>query len=710
VILRGASAAILVLATLYAGQAAAIRLVPSKQRAVRWTAASLLGCWAAVCVFHLLASLGQFRLFPALLVALAGSLATHRATGVGARQILSLVADDIGAACRYLEGPGGRWRSAARLALIALVGTVVSRAVILPPLGWDSITYHAVKAAMWVQTGGALPLELPGFWSDFKYFPPAGEILGAWAMLPFHADLAYGLVDVALWLCCWPVLHALARQLGVAERFLPLCSLYLMTVPAVYFWIGSGYVEVSMHFFALGGLLFLLRSIEGKQKATSLGLSILAWGSAVAVKIMALPLLLLSGAAILFVVLRDRGVDRATSLGTLCGGLAAGAVLGPVLLRNTLHLGFPLSPFPASVAGLTLGEIGPALEWLGQSKEWSWDRELEALVRVLGIGAGPNLGPIAVVVLAAGLAAAAALLKIRPVSTLLLIGFAAFTAWPYFGKAYATSRVTMYGGNGRFLYGVLVVATMLVALRASRERRPRLRLALGALVVAAALGSVLTNLVSNASSLEWPALLIGAAALPMLVRAAARQRPGSPVGTRAVALVTGIFLAASLPAPFLQAYRTELRYEALDRSRVGHEVLTYWAPMAALVDEPDRSYRLAFSQAPLRALRNFLYYFMGSRFQNELHFVPPTHDGRTPDLSLPDDRLLLQFDLEAWKHRLHRQGITHVVVLLPPWHELPWLRGNAEEFTFLIGDPSFYGLWRVEPRPIAEVSPASGEP
>jgi hypothetical protein len=710
VILRGASAAIFLLATLYASQAVAIRLFPGRGRAVRWTAASLLGCWTAICVFHLLASLGQFRLLPALIVALAGSLATRWATRVEARQVLSLVADDIGTACRYLEGSGGPWRRAGRLALVSLVGTAVTRAIILPPLGWDSITYHAVKAAMWVQTGGSLPLELPGFWSDFKYFPPAGEILGAWAMLPFHTDLAYGLVDVALWLCCWPVLHALARQLGIAERFLPLCSLYLLTVPAVYFWIGSGYVEVAMHFFALGGLLFLLRCLEGKEKATSLALSILAWSSATAVKIMALPLLLLSGTVILLMMLRDRGVDRATRRGLLCGGLAAAVVLVPVLVRNTLHLGLPLSPFPASLAGLTLGKIGPALEWLSQSKQWSWGRELEALVRVLGIGAGPNLGPVAVVVLAAGLAATGVLLKNRPIPTGLLIGFAAFSAWPYFGKAYATSRVTMYGGNGRFLYGVLVVAALLLAVQLSRGRRTRLRSTLGVLVVAAALGSVLTNLVANTSSLEWLALATGALVLPILVTATARARPGAPEGTRAVALAGGMFLAAILVPAALHPYRTELRYEAVERSTMGHEILTYWTPMAARLDEPDQAYRLAFSQAPLRAVRNFLYYFMGSRFQNELHFIPPTRDGKTPDLSLSDDSLLLQFDYEGWKRRLHREGITHIVVLLPPWHELDWLLNNEGDFTFLIGDPSFYGLWRVQSPPTSQLLPAGAVP
>jgi hypothetical protein len=430
----------------------------------------------------------------------------------------------------------------------------------------------------------------------------------------------------------------------------------------------------------------------------------------VAVKIMALLLLLLSGAAILFILLRDRGMDRAIRLGTLSGGLAGAAVLGPVFVRNTLHLGFPLSPFPASVAGLTLGKIGPALEWLSRSKEWSWDRELEALVRVLGIGAGPNLGPIAAVVLAAGLAAAAALLKTRPVTTSLLIGFAAFTAWPYFGKAYATSRVTMYGGNGRFLYGVLAVATLLLAMQLSHSRHRRATTLVGALVVAAAVGSALTNLISNASILEWPALLIGAAILPAPLTATARRRLGVPAGTRAVVLAGGIFVATSLAAPALQTYRSGLRYEFLDSSRMGHEILTYWAPMAALVDQPNRAYRLAFSQAPLRAVRNFLYYFMGSRLQNELHFVSPTRDGRTPDLALPEADLLLQLDREAWAQRLHRKGITHIVVLLPPWLELEWLRGNDEDFIFLVGDPSFYGLWQVPPRAITKVPPPPDEP
>jgi hypothetical protein len=707
VILRGASAALLLLVTLYASNAAAIRLVSSRQRSVRWTAAGLLACWSAICVFHLLAALQQFRILPALIIALAGGISIRWMTGLGVQRVFSLVLDDLIVACRYLQGSGGPGRTLARLALVSLVGTVAVRALILPPLGWDSITYHAVKAAMWVQTGGSLPLELPGLWSDFKYFPPAGEILGAWAMLPFHSDLAYSLVDVALWLGCWSVLHALARQVGVAERLLPYCSLYLLTVPAVHSWIGSGYVDVTMHFFALGGLLFILRWADGRQETVSLSLWILAWSSAVAVKITALPLLLLGGVVILVAMIRRRGADRATLPGLLSGGLAAAMVLLPIFLHNYRHLGFPLSPFPARIAGLTLGRIGPALDWISQSEAWSWDRELVALVRVLGIGAGPNLGPIAVAVLAASLPAAMARLRARPLETSLLIGFAACTAWPYFSKAYAITRVTRYGGNGRFLYGVLVVAALLVAAGIASMGSRRTERAVITLTVAAAVGSALTNLIVNASSLEWPALLIGAIALPLLVTGIARCRSGAVAGTRAAALAGGILLATSLAAPSLQSYRSELRYESLDRSRMGHEILTYWTSMAAMLDDPDRAHKLALSQAPFHYAGSFLYYFMGSRFQNELHFVPPTRDGGTPELSLPEDHLRRQRDFEAWFRRLHQKGITHVVVLTPPWHELDWLQANPQDFIFVLGDPGFYGLWRVRRAASSELSPAA---
>ena len=52
---------------------------------------------------------------------------------------------------------------------------------------------------------------MPGGWSMFRLFPSGGESLGAWAMLPFHDDTFYMLVDAAIWLAWLPALRAVRR-------------------------------------------------------------------------------------------------------------------------------------------------------------------------------------------------------------------------------------------------------------------------------------------------------------------------------------------------------------------------------------------------------------------------------------------------------------------------------------------------------------------
>ena len=132
----GACAAILIGTTLYGTQAIAARLFPNQGRCIRWSAAVVIGIWAAIVVFETLSVLHLFRTSAALIAALAGTLLANRTTGVEVLAVVELAAQDLSVMVnQYL--PAGHlltidhWRSAPK---------------VRDWYNWGSMAYWAVSA------------------------------------------------------------------------------------------------------------------------------------------------------------------------------------------------------------------------------------------------------------------------------------------------------------------------------------------------------------------------------------------------------------------------------------------------------------------------------------------------------------------------------------------------------------------------------------
>src|SRR5439155_10110040 len=105
------------------------------------------------------------------------------------------------------------------LVLSILVAIVVAHSLLLPPLGWDSLTYHAVKAARWVQRAGFVDAVAPGTWAVYRNYWAGAEVLTAWSMLPFHADTLAMAMQAVHWLLLGLAIIALVRELGAREPY-----------------------------------------------------------------------------------------------------------------------------------------------------------------------------------------------------------------------------------------------------------------------------------------------------------------------------------------------------------------------------------------------------------------------------------------------------------------------------------------------------------
>ena len=231
IIARALLAEFLAACLLFASYSLARRLTSGGSTAERYCALYLCGCWLLTAGFHALIGVGQFNLAGASALALLAGLLTWR-FGASPRD----VAQAIGSDWAELRATVARnWRSplglaVAPFALFAIV--LLARVMVLPLLGWDSLTYHGVKAGLWVQQGALAPYDAPGCWEYYRDCLPGGEIFTAWAMLPFHGDLAAGLPDFAHWLFLGLIFYALAQELGIAPRWALPAVCFLLAMPA----------------------------------------------------------------------------------------------------------------------------------------------------------------------------------------------------------------------------------------------------------------------------------------------------------------------------------------------------------------------------------------------------------------------------------------------------------------------------------------------
>ena len=77
----------------------------------------------------------------------------------------------------------GSGRGIGREIALRLVRDLVS-----PPMAWDSLTYHLFRPARWIQDGALRSSIGPDSWRFLEYFPHAGDVPWAWAMLPVRGD------------------------------------------------------------------------------------------------------------------------------------------------------------------------------------------------------------------------------------------------------------------------------------------------------------------------------------------------------------------------------------------------------------------------------------------------------------------------------------------------------------------------------------------
>lgn len=692
----GATTVVLAAALFLFGWSVAVRWLPPDVRpSVRWSGAAIVSFTFITLLFWLLALMGLFRLAVVVPLAVASAAFAWR-SAARATSPKSLLYNDLraigGVAREVLRSPAGWVLGAVTL----VVAFAVVRGLMAPPLDWDGLTYHLVKAGRFVQVGALVTEQAPDAWQYYEYFPLGGDLQWAWALLPFRDGLLIALVSALQWLGAVVGLYASARELGAGPSRATAVATSIAALPAVVVFLSSSYVDnLTLTFFALGSV-FVLRVLGGAVAEAPFAAA--ALGCMVGVRVTTLPLLGLAGLLLPWAIARSRVPRRRKTL-LLATSLAVTLVGSPSYLRAWWEKGSPLHPLRVVVAGHEISRGEPELERTLADQIWRtpvarpdqprWSQLLHAPRQKFGWYA--NLGPgVALLPLVAAAGTFGLLRRRRWGALAWLLVAAGVMLGALWTSEMAVYRVSHWSHTvGRLLLPGLAALALLAA-GGSGPRGEKLVAAW--LALASALGLVWA-LPRGFSGAELGGLLaalgvfaFGLAVLGVLVAWA--RRGGRPVQVGLAVMLVGTVALASLDRA-----RSRQRYLLYEDAAQLFGQIYFLHPLQKRYSAAWPIWRELDRREPLRLAvfagwdgrghNNYRYPLLGSQLQNEVRYVPITADGsivNSRDRCQVEDRA----DRDAWLGRLVDQKIDVVVALAPTIGiESEWVESSPELFELL---------------------------
>jgi hypothetical protein len=698
VALRGLAAVAMVACTLMVAVRLAWLLIPRRpvRVPVRWAAVAALGTFVATLGFHVLRSLHVFKVWAAVPACL---MLAGLAWGLGRGQApLGVALTREVRAVRAVLALFRRSRYGLVNGVFAgFAAIVLLRTLIIPPLCWDTLTYHGTRGALWLQTGQFTFDVGPGPFDLYRHFFSGSEVLTAWALVPFHSDLLANLATGVQWLWVGIASWAFARALGLREPYAATSAGVTLFVPTLWLEVGSGYVEPALNAALLTGGALALAYLRGPSVGSALAAAA-SLGVAAGTKVPAVP-----PAAVLFVVLTLSILIRGSVSPLRRFGWVAGAALVAVLPASPWPLyawyetGAPLSPMPIRILGVTLGKVSHALAWYQERphvRPFEWDVEKRALQQLLSPlnTYNESLGALAIIPMLAVPLGLLWMARRRPIQALIATACMAPLVLFHFSASLSVPRIMWAVSVSRYVITLLAFAIPVGLFAASPARGG----SEGLFGTTYRRVLLIYPLFYAGFFLRWgwgywELLETAGTALLLAVLGSAASfafRRGARVGT-AVALAA-VLLACSV----LQARRDATRHLAFQYDFALHPFSNHWASAVKQVDEPRGAHRIAVTGGPSQDAHDwFIYPFMGARFQNTIHYVPPTRDGRVAHFG-PQGDFAERVDLDAWNVSLDERQITDVLSFLPRSAEQAWMERHPERFVRLAGDMN-WGLFRV---------------
>ncbi len=680
ILLRSLPAVYILSVFIFIACGAVQKLLPQANIAVRWCAAFIVGAWTASLCFHILLAFGAFTLTWACLVLTALALAGRTYLQFTPTAFSRAVHSDLCCWYRVLRMAGSSPYRPLAYVVFAIIIFTVARILILPVIGGDALAYHAVRAALWVKEGTGFSLQIPAYFSMHASFPGGYESLMAWLMLPFHSDLLLPLLDIAAWIFLAIAIIAICSELGIRGLGRWTAVTYLMLIPAVYLAVGTGKNDTALTVFISASFLFALRWLRNRNRA-DLIICFMALGLTAGLKLSAMTTVALLFCLVTWAMATEADKKSGNFIFYLLACCVLAAVFIPWPIREYMKTGYLFGFVPLQVAGVRLGAESLYFDWLKQIADlnpYDLKTEFRALANTITYIGWPTAAFLAV-----GIFGMAKLYFVNPKYALLAAAVLVGTLFAYFSPDFSYTRLMFNRLSGRFLLPAIVLSTVFSIYLLDSWRH--LNTPLFIVVIIWSFLHMGLNLVF------WPGLdfwlSLGVLAVLGLAYALWQSMPRfyKPI------LFIGFSMIVTLS---LGLVRDSVRYSLLQRTSVFPNHARYWAEGAKILDQVAEPHRIAVTAGVDSLLRGWpLYYFLGRRYQNELHYIPATKDGSLAPLIAGIEKTA---DYASWRQRLLNANIDTIVTLGPGSFELEWMESHRNQFERLSGDGKTWGAYQVK--------------
>lgn len=613
--------------------------------------------------------------------------------------------------CWIKDGLNSRWA-----VLIIICGFVVllslSRALLMPPLAWDCLSYHLPFAALWIKKGALLFFSAPDQISENVHFPINGDIFAAWLLLPFHTDVLVNTMNFPITLLGGIACYAIARELGLTRKEASFAPALICFAPMIYSQITTQYIDNAVFAFSSAATLFGLRFLRRGYLQDCM-LSFSAGGIVLGTKYTAIPVV-----GIIFLATVLKTICLANSSGFLkklgfikCSLLILCILGGRQYILNILYAGNPIYPFSLTLVNHEILEGSHKLEevrdWVSNLEETQgadklsfWEKEYRKFIYSTRT-AGPKSFLFLILALFS--------LFIRPRSvsqrdwyfmTLLWITALVF----YYANTSAdfARRGVWMQGSTRFLSYPIAMFTLqglTVIARLGRDFKNIFFLMV--ILIAWDLMYVNKSHIEGIAVL-YPLLMVMFVVVIIsftLAREALLQTRGSSATSKARASsgtiiqrqwIAGTLFFITLIAGlyFLQSYRDTTRYsyyrEYFDYVDFPRTYVDGWE----FLDQPGERKTIALSmgwKAP--GHKWFFYPLFGRWLQNDVIYVSAKYKWGAPIWL--HRGLLRGSSLSTWLHNLEKKKVDYILVAKPWPIELRWMVNDQNAFQLVFSDQEY---------------------
>jgi hypothetical protein len=538
------------------------------------------------------------------------------------------------------------------------------RGLVRPPLSWDSIMYHLLITATWIQEQRIAPVFGMHPTYFYGYQPANGSVWLWWWMAPSHSELYANLAFFPQTALLALAAGGIARELG-ARRHWPLAALLTFLTPVVIRFAATQYVDVFMGAVFAAAAFFALRWMReprwGDAVLTGAGMGLTAGA-----KVLGIPYGLALGMAILL-ARREWSRDWSRRLPQIGAALLALVLLGGLFYARNALVG--AGPLAARCEGTPGAASGPAIPkiprvntvaWLIAKGQMSLGTFSDVFLGVprLGseeIGVGPQVLLLLPVFLLPWLLPGEVRRSALLVWSQILIQLAVWATVPYGSSGHVFANV-------RYLDGVLALLFAgAVALGERFVPEP------GLLALSLLLG--IQDLLMLHT--EMPRTVRVALALIDVGLIVSVVSPGFRgfVRRRVRELAVAGLAAALLAAPFLGRFRVKDRERAYRSEYTAHKTAAFlFAPGWGWLDQHGEDGTVAVIGAPSNF---FVYPAMGAHLERRAIYVNVNRRDSRRAADYPGCDPRVDPDPQAWLENLVKQDVRWVYLHRFPQLDFP---------------------------------------